>query len=293
MLTRRWTPGYPLDVRGTVGVHRRGAGDPAHTVTPDGAVWRASHTPDGPGTLRVGANGGEVVGQAWGDGAGWLLDALPALLGATDDPSALQPRHAVVASAVAAARGLRMSRTDRVWEALAPAVLEQKVTGREAWRAWRALLRRYGSPAPGPDGAGAPCLHVPPPRERWAEIPSWEWHRAGVEPVRMRTVVGASAVEVEHRPERLAALPGIGPWTVAEVLGRAHGDPDAVAVGDYHLPRIVGVAFTGEPVDDDGMLELLAPYAGQRGRVIRLLALAGHGGERRGPRMPTRRYRDI
>lgn len=292
MSTRRWTPGYPLDLRATVGVHRRGAGDPAQTVTPDGAVWRAAYTPDGPGTVRIAQAGATVVAQAWGEGGDWLLEALPLLLGAADDPSALEPRHAVVASAVASVPGLRLSRTGLVWEALVPAVLEQKVTGREAWRAWRTLLRRHGIVAPGPQ-TGAPDLRVPLPRERWAEIPSWEWHRAGVEPVRMRTIVGASAVEVEQRAERLAALPGIGPWTVAEVLGRAHGDPDAVPVGDYHLPRIVGLAFTGAAVDDTAMLELLAPYSGQRGRVLRLLSLAGHGGERRGPRMPTRDYRGL
>ncbi|MDF0531967.1 3-methyladenine DNA glycosylase [Tsukamurella sp. 8F] len=289
MPTRRWIPGYPLDLSGTVGVHRRGTGDPAHVVTPDGAVWRACHTPDGPGTLRITRIGRAVAAQAWGDGADWLLGHLPALLGAEDDPAALVPRDPVVSAAVAASPGLRLSRTERVWEALAPAVLEQKVTGREAWRAWRTLLRRHGTVAPGPDGMPR-GLRVPPRREAWAEIPSWEWHRAGVEPVRMRTIVGASALALEHRAQRLAALPGIGPWTVAEVLGRAHGDPDAVPVGDYHLPRIVGLALAGEPVDDAGMLELLAPYAGQRGRVIRLLARAGHGGERRGPRMPTRDY---
>lgn len=184
-----------------------------------------------------------------------------------------------------------------------PAILEQKVTGAEAFRAWRTLLRRHGTVAPGPSPDGAVPLRVPPPRERWAAIPSWEWHRAGAEPVRMRTVIGASAVAVEHRADRLAALPGIGPWTVAEVLGRAHGDPDAVPVGDYHLPALVGEVLIGERVDDAGMLELLEPYRGQRGRVLRLLAAAAitplaaapsaPRRIRRGPRMSARDYRRI
>ncbi|BDH59022.1 DNA-3-methyladenine glycosylase [Tsukamurella sp. PLM1] len=288
---RAWQPGHLLDLHGTVGVVRRGAGDPAYARTPDGALWRAVHTPDGPGTLRLRAAGGTVVAQAWGRGAHWLVEHAPALTGAEDDPSALVPRHAVVERAIAASPGLRLARTGRVWEALVPAVLEQKVVGAEAWRAWRYLVRRYGTVAPGPDAM--PELRVPPPRADWAAIPSWEWHRAGVEPVRMRTIVGASAVEVEHRAQRLAALPGVGPWTVAEVTGRALGDPDAVPVGDYHLPRIVGTALVGAALDDAGMLEVLEPYAGQRGRVIRLLSRAGVDRERRGPRVSVRDYRRL
>lgn len=292
-----------MDLRRTVAVHRRGLGDPAYAITPDGAHWRAVYTPAGPGALRLRCSAGEVSAQAWGAGAQWLLDAVPGLIGGADEPRALRPRHPAVAAAVAALPGMRLSRSDRVWEALVPAILEQKVTGAEAFRAWRTLLRRHGTVAPGPSPDGAVPLRVPPPRERWAAIPSWEWHRAGAEPVRMHTVIGASAVAVEHRADRLAALPGIGPWTVAEVLGRAHGDPDAVPVGDYHLPALVGEVLIGERVDDAGMLELLEPYRGQRGRVLRLLAAAAitplaaapsaPRRIRRGPRMSARDYRRI
>ncbi|WP_019202306.1 DNA-3-methyladenine glycosylase [Tsukamurella sp. 1534] len=290
---RTWRPGHVLDLHGTVGVLRRGPHDPAFARTPDGALWRAVHTPDGPGALRLRHTGDAVTAHAWGSGAAWLLEHAPAMAGADDDPSALVPRHAVVEAAVAASPGLRLARTNRVWEALVPAVLEQKVVGAEAWRAWRHLVRRFGTPAPIPHVDGAPRLVVPPRREDWAAIPTWDWHRAGVEPVRMRTLVGASAVAVEHRAARLGALPGIGPWTVAEVLGRAHGDPDAVPVGDYHLPRIVGTALVGEALDDAGMLEALQPYAGQRGRVIRLLVRGGTDRERRGPRVSVRDYRRL
>ncbi len=288
---RSWVPGYHLDLHGTVGVLRRGAGDPAYARTPDGALWRAVHTPDGPGTLRMVQREGTVTAQAWGSGASWLLEHAPAMAGADDDPSALVPRHPIVEKAVAASPGLRLARSNRVWETLVPTVLEQKVVGVEAFRAWRTLLRRFGTVAPGPEGR--PDLRVPPPRDGWAAIPGWEWHRAGVEPVRMRTIIGASAVEVEHRPAKLGALPGIGPWTVGELLGRACGDPDAVPVGDYHLPRIVGIGLTGEALDDAGMLEALEPYRGQRGRVIRLLVRAGVDRERRGARMSARDYRAL
>jgi 3-methyladenine DNA glycosylase/8-oxoguanine DNA glycosylase len=88
---------------------------------------------------------------------------------------------------------------------------------------------------------------------------------------------------------RLESLPGVGPWTAAEVALRALGDVDAVSVGDYHLPNLVAFALAGEPrADDARMLELLEPYRGQRARVIRLLETSGIGAPRYGPRMAPR-----
>jgi 3-methyladenine DNA glycosylase/8-oxoguanine DNA glycosylase len=297
MLTMRWRPPWPVDARRTLSAHRRGSGDPAFQITPDGAIWRASHTPDGPGTLRIAAGREVVEAVAYGAGAQWLLDGLPDLLGADDDPGALDPGHLVLREAVARAPGLRIGRTHRVFEALVPAVLEQKVLGIEAWRAWRYLLRRFGEPAPGPASAGPPGLRVPPPPEVWAQIPAWEWHRSGAEAVRARTIMNAArlASRLENRASDvvLRSLPGIGVWTSAEIRQRALGDPDAVSVGDYNLPALVGWSLAGTKVDDAGMLELLAPYAGQRYRVTRLLELSGSRPPRRGPRMSVRDYRSF
>jgi 3-methyladenine DNA glycosylase/8-oxoguanine DNA glycosylase len=297
VLTREWRPPWPVDVRLSLSSHRRGSQDPAFRVTADGAVWRASTTPDGPGTLRLRGRQdlGTIEMAAWGPGAEWLLDGVPELLGAADDPAALTPAHPAVQDAVARRQGLRIGRTGRVFEALVPAVLEQKVPGAEAWRAWRRLVRRFGEPAP-----GAPDMRVPPPPAVWARIPSWEWHRSGAEPVRARTIIAAARVAPRlERPdrdgadERLRTLPGIGMWTSAEIRQRALGDPDAVSVGDYNLPGVVGWALAGRKVDDAGMLELLEPYAGQRYRVTRLLELSGNRPPRRGPRLPLRDYRSF
>ncbi len=300
-----WLAPFEVDIALTLSVHRRGPRDPAYRVDATGAVWRTMLTPDGPGTLRITSRrppgpGTLVTGQAWGPGAGWLLDTLPAQLGAHDDPSGFTARHPVVADLARRYQGLRIGRTRRVFEALAPAVLEQKVVGREAHRAWRILLRKFGQAAPGPAPGG---MRVCPPPPVWARIPSWDWHRAGVEGVRARTIIAAAGVagrleeivdlDPAEADRRLRSLPGIGAWTAAEIRQRAAGDPDAVSVGDYHLPRVVGWTLAGRFTDDAGMLELLAPYAGHRYRVTRLIELGGSAPPRRGPHLPVRDYRAL
>jgi 3-methyladenine DNA glycosylase/8-oxoguanine DNA glycosylase len=291
-----------VDPRLVLGVHRHGGGDPACRVDQAGAVWRASLTPDGPGTLRVlagPADGGtRVAARAWGPGAAWLLDGLPALLGADDTPEDMRPAHALIGDLALRHPGFRVGRSGRVMEALIPAVLEQKVVGLEAFRSWRLLVTRFGLPAPGPVPAR---MRVCPPAATWAALPSWEWHRAGVEGIRAATI--RSAAKVAGRLEqivtlppaeadrRLRSLPGIGQWTSAEIRQRACGDPDAVSVGDYNLPGAVGWALAGRIVDDAGMLELLAPYAGHRYRAARLIEFSGIRPPRRGPRNPVRDYR--
>ncbi|MFF6999707.1 DNA-3-methyladenine glycosylase family protein [Streptomyces sp. NPDC008313] len=292
--SRSWTPGDPLDLGLVLGPLRRGPADPTFRALPDGSVWRTSRTPAGPGTLRVSLRGGVASGEAWGPGAEWLLDRLPELLGAADDPSAFTPRHRLLAHTHHRRPGLRLTRTGLVLESLIPSILEQKVTTDEAYRAWRLLVRKFGEPAPGP----APGrMHVMPAPRTWALIPSWEWHRAGVDDKRASTVL--RAVRVAARMEEAAAfddparaqarlelVPGIGPWTSAETVQRSHGAADSVTVGDVHLPGIVGYALAGDrEADDAAMLALLEPYAGQRHRAARLVLLSGRMPARRAPRM--------
>jgi 3-methyladenine DNA glycosylase/8-oxoguanine DNA glycosylase len=302
-LTREWNPPYPVDVPLVLSVHRRGARDPAYRTDPSGAVWRTALTPAGPGTLRVtarpAADGGtRVTATAWGPGAAWLAETLPSLLGDQDHQDGFAPVHLLLREMSGRHPGARVGRSGRVLEALIPAILEQKVVGAEARRAWHYLLRRFGQPAPGPAPDG---MRVVPDAGTWARIPSWEWHRAGVEPVAARTIVGAAraAARLEEittmaaadADRRLRSLPGVGPWNSAEVRQRACGDADAVSVGDYHLPAAVGWALAGRIVDDAGMLRLLAPYAGHRYRATRLIELSGTRPPRRGPRLAVRDHR--
>jgi 3-methyladenine DNA glycosylase/8-oxoguanine DNA glycosylase len=300
---RQWAAPYVIDVRSALGVHRRGYGDPAFTVDNAGAIWRACLTPDGAGTQRVAWRadhdlGTLVTAAAWGDGADWLLAQLPAMLGADDRPQDFVAHHDVLRAVARRNPGLRIGKSGLVLEALVPAVLEQKVVGKEATRAWRTLLRRFGQCAPGQAPAG---MRVPPGPLTWAAIPSWEWHKAGVEAVRARTIAGAARVAgrleqvvgmaSDEADRRLRSMPGIGPWTSAEVRQRACGDADAVSVGDYHLPTQVGWALTGRPVDDEEMLELLEPYRGHRHRASLLAVKAGAAPARRAPRLAARDYR--
>ena len=298
MKERVWAPEGSLDVGMALAPHKRGSGDPAWRQTLDGAVWRTTRTPDGPVTLKVTLGHREVHGHAWGPGAAWMLDRLPALLGADDDVSGFEVRHAVLDDVARKHPGLRIGSTARVMEALVPAVLEQKVVGREAWRAWRWLLRQYGEPAPGPAPEG---MWVVPEPSVWREIPSWHWHRAGAEAVRARTIATAAwhadkleaATTSEELDRLLRALPGIGVWTSAEVRQRVFGDPDAVSVGDFHLAKLVGYALTGEKTDDPGMMRLLEPYRGHRHRATLLVMLTGLRPPARGPRLAARDYRSF
>jgi 3-methyladenine DNA glycosylase/8-oxoguanine DNA glycosylase len=298
--SRTWRAGRPVDLAATLGTLSRGAGDPTMRLGPTG-LWWVTRTPDGPATLRLVRSGAQdVEATAWGAGADRALDGVPTLLGADDDPGGFEPRHPVVRELWRRHPGWRVPRTGRVLESLVPAVLEQKVTGQEAWRAWRTLVRAYGEPAPG-TAALPPGLRVPPAPVAWRRVPSWVWHRAGVDLSRSRTVVTAAGSAgrlealVDAVPEdaarRMRSLPGVGAWTAAEVAQRALGDADAVSVGDFHLASLVGTALVGERVDDAAMLELLEPYRGHRYRAVRMIELAGIGYERHGPRYAGRDYR--
>lgn len=294
--TRTWTPPHPLNLALTLGPLRRGPADPTFRTTPDGSAWRATRTPEGPGTLRVALRGSTVEAEAWGEGAAWLLAHLPDLLGESDTPEAFTPRHRLLAATAHRRPGLRLLRTGLVLESLIPSILEQKVTTDEAYRAWRLLVRKYGEPAPGPTPAQL-RLHVMPDPRTWTLIPSWEWHKAGVDNKRASTILRAARVAARMEeaatmspPEaqaRLELIPGIGPWTSAETVQRSNGAPDAVTVGDLHLPGIIGYALAGDrTADDEAMLKLLIPYEGQRHRAARLILLSGRTPARRQPRMP-------
>lgn len=285
----------PIDLAQTLGPLAHGRGDPTIRFAADG-IWRATRTPTGPTTIRVRAVEGGVAVAAWGPGAASAVEDAADLVGANDDPSALAPQHRLIGELVHRFPGLRLPRSNRPFEALLPAICEQKVAGVEARAAFRGIIASYGEPAPGPGG-----LRLAPAAETLAALPYFAFHRFGLE--RRRADLIRHAAQLAPRIEaassveayaRLGAVPGIGPWTLAEVGRIAFGDPDAISVGDYHLPNLVAWALARQPRGDDArMLELLEPYRGQRGRVQRLLEASGIRAPRYGPRMAPQPIAEI
>jgi 3-methyladenine DNA glycosylase/8-oxoguanine DNA glycosylase len=294
----------PVNVALTLALLRRGPGDP--TFRRDGRhVWRTSRMPSGPVTYAVEqVSPFHVRGRAWGAGREELLERLPQLVGADDDPTSFVPDHPVLADGVRRFPGLRVPRTGLVLEALIPAIIEQKVLGIDAFAAQRRLIRRFGEPAPGPVPDG---MQVTPDAERWAAITSWEWHLAGVDPSRARAAQASArlATQLERLADRhavdpaavyrgLRTIPGVGEWTAAEVGYRALGDADAVPFGDFHVANDVGTALLGRRIDDAELARVLVPWAGHRFRVVRLIQLSPLARrERRGPRLARVDHRRI
>ena len=298
--TRLWEPSWPVPVGEILGQQRHGGSDPTYKVDFQGRHWRGMRTPEGDATLMVDARlrDGAVYTAAWGEGADWVLEAVPALLGADDDPTGFEPRHQIIADVWRHHRDWRIGRSGLVMEALVPAIIEQKVTGQEAFAGFRNLVHRWGNRAPGPGHDLG--VWVQPDPETLRTIPSWEWLKMHIDPGRSKAVV--MAARVAHAIERtttmspaeadraLQSLPGIGRWTSAEVRMRAMGDADAVSFGDYHVAKDVGWALTGAAFDDDELEEFLEPYRPHRGRVQHLVALGGLHRPRLGPRMAPRTH---
>lgn len=295
-VTRTMTPPERYHLTASVRPLILGHHDPCGTLT-GGDFWLAGRTPEGPATLRLARVGGDLVATGHGPGAAWIVDRADAVAGLRDevrDFPAIAGRHPLVARLASTFAGVRMPATGLVFPRVLRAVLEQKVSGKEAHRAYRGIVRHFGEPAPGPAG-----LTLPPDPEAVAATPYWRFHAFGVEQRRTQALLRASveAARLERCADsaeatrRLTAIPGIGAWTAAEVVRIAYGDPDAVSVGDYHVPNTVAWALAGEPRGtDERMLELLEPFRGHRGRVCELLAAGGIGAPRFGPRMPIRSF---
>ena len=294
---RVWHPAWPCPALGILDQQRHGGGDPTFRVHGD-EVWRGIRTPVGPATLRVALRRqeGAVVGESWGPGATWALDHLPAMLGADDDPTCFDAsRHPLVAEARRRRPHHRFGASHRVFETLVAAIIEQKVTGQEAFAGFRRLVQRHGERAPGP--AGDLELWVQPNAGTIRRVPSWEWLRLPVDPARSRALVRAAAVAdtldrltAAEADAKLRTLPGIGEWTAAEVRSRAFGDPDAVSFGDYHVARDIGWAVSRTPYDDDRLRAFLEPWRPQRNRAVALIYGLVGGRPRRGPRMAPRTH---
>jgi len=286
----------PPDLRLLLNRLNGGLGHPTRKNTPTQA-WRASRTPEGPATLRLELEGTHITATAWGPGAEWSLEQLPGLLGAADDPDGFPTNdHRLMRELKGRFRGLRIARTERVHEAIVPIILGQVVTTKEAHRAERALNKAHGEAAPGPEP-----LWLQPSPEVLGRLSHEDYHPLGIGRNKAQLIIEVSrrasrleeiaAMSTEDAERRLRAVRGIGPWSSALVMSEALGDPDAVPVGDYHLPNTVAWALAGEArATDRRMLELLEPYRPHRYRAALMIKLSGIGAPKYGPRTPVRSF---
>ncbi len=282
----------PLSIRRTLGGLRHGRLDPCISLDRE-VFWRATRTPAGPATMALRVNGNQLAVSAWGDGHTWAIDHALELVGEHQLDAEFSTDHPVVAELHRTITGLRVPRSNNVFEAMLPSILEQRVTGLEAKTAYRGIVRWLGEPAPRVDGG--PTLLLPPVAEQLAETPAWALHRFGVEAKRATAIRNAARVakrleealqlNMADAHARLRAVHGVGIWTAAEVAYVALGDADAVSVGDFHLSNWVSWVLAKQARGDDAnMLRLLEPFSGQRGRVTKLIEQSGIFPPKFGPR---------
>lgn len=225
-----------------------------------------------------------------------VVQHLPAICGAHDDPEGLVALTATAPRLQGLVRRQRLVRLPRVpwlFEIALGTVLQQRVDFPSAAASYRELALRHGERAPGPER-----LQLVPTPERLSRLPSHAFREAGVDGQRERAVraLAEAAPELDalaslpgpapaHARQVLERITGFGPWTVASILGYGLGDADAVPLGDYWLPHLVSNAMIGKARSDDREMEqLLEPYRPHRFRLVRVLYASGFDVQRFAPR---------
>lgn len=293
---RRLTLPGPYDLGRSLLLADLGRSNPTARRPSPEELHRATPTVDGPASFRlqVERGAGAVEVEAWGPGREVLLDSLERVLGLDDELPRLPGK---IGRLQRRFPGVRLGRAPDLFTLLASYVLRQRVAWRDAVASEQRLLRAHASPAPGPLE-----LRLPLSPDQWLGLSTADFAGFGVERKRAKTVLGlaARARQIERFARELPSaefgrklelFTGVGPWTRAWVQGLVLGDGDAVPLGDYDLPSSVAWFLAGEArASDERMLELLAPYAGQRFRVIHLLWASGQKAPRfghriRGPRL--------
>jgi 3-methyladenine DNA glycosylase/8-oxoguanine DNA glycosylase len=287
----RSVPIGEIDLASTLGALAFLARDPTTRLAP-GRFERATVTPDGVGTIAVtwGAERTHAHVETHGDGAAWLLERAPRLLGCEDDVGGFAPTSPPLRDLWRRHRGDRVARTGTLWHDLAWFVVQQRVTRVDAADHWRRLVCDLGTQAP-----GVASLTAPPDPATVARLGYPHFHRHGIERRRAdglrhaaRAALRLAALvddDVGAALPALRSVRGIGPWTASCVAIQTWGDPDGVIVGDHGIPSLVAWLLAREPrADDRRMLELLEPYRPHRYRVVRLAFASGVKVPRRHPR---------
>jgi len=161
-----------------------------------------------------------------------------------------------LAALVRRAPGRRVPRTVDESEFAVRAVLGQQVSTAAARTHAARLVARWGTPIEDPAGG---LTHLFPSPEQLADLDPAAF---ALPAARHRCLMGLVAALVAGRLDlgvgadwararrRLAALPGVGPWTVETIAMRALGDPDAFPVGDLGVRRALdGLGLPGDGSD--------------------------------------------
>lgn len=255
--------------------------DPTTHLGPHEAI-RATYTPEGPGIVGLawGQEMGQLTVEASGDGAAWLVEQAPRLVGVHDAVGDFAPSDGVVQRLWARFTGDRVGATGTVWHDLAWTITQQRVHRTDAARQWRRLVQAYGTACEGFDN-----LYTPPDPERLARAAPWSLRAFDIDERRATALIAAARVAqrlhaLADQPysdvERaLRTIPGVGPWTLGCLRAFTWGDPDTVIPADSGIPSLIASTLTGaRRADDATMLELLEPYRPHRYRVLRLVLAA-------------------
>jgi AraC family transcriptional regulator, regulatory protein of adaptative response / DNA-3-methyladenine glycosylase II len=170
------------------------------------------------------------------------LDADPAPIAAvlSADP--------LLAPLVARHPGIRLPGAVDGFEAAVRAIVGQQISVAGARTVLGRMVETYGGrTGPGPPAPAAGRLFPAPGALAEADPSGFPFPRAR----------GAALVEVARlvasgeamTPDRLLAIPGVGPWTVSYIAMRAFGDPDVFLAGDLGVRQALA-ALGAEPDPD-------------------------------------------
>jgi AraC family transcriptional regulator, regulatory protein of adaptative response / DNA-3-methyladenine glycosylase II len=183
-------------------------------------------------------------------GVGQVVSRCRQLFDLDAEPQAIAAALAadeMLAPLVAARPGLRVPGAYDGFELAVRAVIGQQVSVPAARTLTGRLAARHGAPLAPAGQGGALTVLFPTP----AGLADADLAGLGLTTGRqatLRALAGACAsgrltldpgADPEETAARLAELPGVGPWTVAYIMLRASGDPDAFPATDLGLRRMM------------------------------------------------------
>ncbi len=181
---------------------------------------------------------------------------------AIDEHLAGSPR---LAPLVAARPGLRVPGAWDGFELAVRAVLGQQITVAGATTLAGRLVSAFGEALSDAGSPGLTHLFPTPSALAQADVASIGLPRARGETLRaLASAVRDQTISLDMPPspeaerEKLAAIPGIGPWTVEYIALRAFGEPDAFPASDLALRKALREG--GESPSERAVLALAEPF---------------------------------